>query len=615
MNDAISEAPPLRNMQVYKRFAPYLRPYWPLATLMGVMLLGQAVMDVISPWPIKFLFDNVIGKHHLHGVLGHVTHALAGNNTTDLLVLIVVAYIVVQIVDAAFSYGGNLLLSNVGQRFVFDARKDLFAHVQRLSLKFHGSRQTGDLMSRLSSDVGNIQDMVVNSTSTIFGNVLSILLMLVIMLRLDWRYTLLTMTTTPLLFMVTRHYRRAIKQATRRQRKSEGQVSSIVQEVITSIRVVKAFTREEFEQQRFEQQSNLSLLLSLRMAKLQAQFTPIVGLLGSVGTIIVLGLGTREILLGRLTPGELLVFLSYYQSMYSPLRQLAKISVTTAKGLASAERVLEILDTEPDLRDLPGARPAPPFAGHVVFDRVTFSYDPEHPILHDIAFEARPGTITALVGSTGSGKTTTLSMIPRFYDPDHGTVMIDGYDIREFTAKSLREQVSLVLQEPVLFRSSIYENIAYGNPHATRSDILRAARDANVTEFTDRLRKGFDTIVAERGGSVSGGQRQRIAIARALVRNAPVLILDEPTVGLDAETEELVLQALYRLMENRTTFVIAHHLSTILRADQILVLDRGRIIERGTHRELVEAGGAYSRLHAMQVRSLAGTRIGDTSIA
>jgi subfamily B ATP-binding cassette protein MsbA len=459
-------------------------------------------------------------------------------------------------------------------------------------------------MSRLSGDVSNIQDMVVNSTSTIFGNALSIALMFVIMLRLDWRYTLLTMTTAPILFVVTRHYRGAIKQLTRRQRRSEGQVSSIVQEVISSIRVVKAFTREDFEQQRFEEQSNASLLLSLRMAKLQAQFTPIVGLLGSLGTIIVLGLGTREILLGRLTPGELLVFLSYYQSMYSPLRQLAKISVTTARGLASAERVLEILDTEPDLRDFPGARPAPPLSGHVVFDRVTFGYDHDRPVLHEISLEAKPGTVTALVGATGSGKTTTLSMIPRFYDPDQGSLSIDGHDIREFTARSLREQVGLVLQEPVLFRCSIYDNISYGNPHASRADILSAADQANVTEFVDRLPDGFDTIVAERGGSLSGGQRQRIAIARALVRNAPILILDEPTVGLDVETEQLVLQALYRLMENRTTFVIAHHLSTIRRADRVVVFREGRIVEVGTHDDLLRRSGLYARLYSMQIRGL-----------
>jgi ABC-type multidrug transport system fused ATPase/permease subunit len=283
--------------------------------------------------------------------------------------------------------------------------------------------------------------------------------------------------------------------------------------------------------------------------------------------------------------------------------------MTTARGLASAERIVEVLDTQPDLQDLPGAVPAPPFEGRVQFENVSFGYDPDHLVLQDVTFDVKPGSITALVGATGSGKTTLLSLIPRFYDPTAGTVCIDGRDIRDYSLKSLRSQVALVLQEPVLFRATIYDNIAYGNPNATREDICAAAEAANVVEFVNDLPQGYDTVVGERGASLSGGQRQRVSIARALVRNAPILLLDEPTTGLDVETEGLVLEALRRLMAGRTTFVIAHHLSTIQSADMIMVLKAGQIIERGSHDELLARSGTYARLYKMQVSNLHGLRM------
>ncbi len=614
MNDASAVGiPTMKAGAVYRHFLPYLRPYWLLACFAVVMLLGQVVMDVLAPWPIKFVFDSVIGERHVHGSLGWIVHLFVGTDRLALLNLIVAAFIGIALLNGLFSYAGNVLLSNIGQRFVFDVRRDLFAHVQRLSLRFHGSRRTGDLMARLTADISNIQDMVVTAASTIFSNVLTIVLMVIVMLHLDWRYTVLTTAVVPFMYLTARHYRRAIKQATREMRRSEGQVSSIVQEVVSSIRIVKAFTREDLEQQRFETQSGISLQAGLHSAKLQAQFAPIIDLLGSLGTVIVLWVGVREVLADHLTPGELLVFVLYLRAMYSPLRQLAKVSIITARGAAGAERVLDVLNTAPDLHDLPGARSASTFRGRIAFDHVSFGYDPDRLVLHDVSFDAEPRSVTALVGATGSGKTTTVSLIPRFYDPTSGTVRIDGEDLKNYTLETLRAQVSLVLQEPVLFTCSIFDNIAYGNPHASAADIYGAAEAANVTEFIDRLPEGYNTVVGERGATLSGGQRQCIAIARAIVRNAPILILDEPTVGLDAETEALVLEALQRLMANRTTFVIAHHLFTIQRADTIIVLERGRVVESGKHDELLHKNALYAKLYRMQSRTLMGPLVATSS--
>lgn len=596
---------------VYRRFTRYLLPYWPSALLMVILLMGQALMDALSPWPLKFVFDNVIGHHRLHGFLGKVASQLAGTNRFALLNLIVAAFLVIALLDGLFSYGGNLLLSRAGQHFVFDVRRDLFAHIQRLSLRFHASQRTGDVTARLTGDISSIQDMVVIGLSTVIGNVLTIALMIVIMLRLDWHYTLVTLAVVPFMYLAARHYRQAIKAASRQTRRSEGQVSSIVQEVVSAIRVVKAFTREDFEQRRFEEQTGISLRAGLRTANLQAQFAPVIDVIGALGTVLVLWLGVREVLAGRLSAGELLVFSSYFRAMYSPLRQLAKISTITARGTASAERVLEILGEEPDLMDLPGARPARRFAGRISFEHVTFGYDSERPVLHDICLEATRGSATALVGATGSGKSSLVSLIPRFYDPVHGRILIDGTNIRDLTLQSLRSQIGLVLQEAVLFHGSIYDNIAYGQPGVTREQIRAAADAANATEFIERLPEEYDTIVGERGATLSGGQRQRIAIARALVRDAPILILDEPTVGLDAETEGLVLQALRRLMEGRTTFVIAHHIATVRDADTIVVLRGGRIVASGRHEDLLERSDWYAQVCRGQLRRDFPTKDGE----
>ncbi len=602
---------PTSSWTLYRFFLPYLRPYWPHALAACIVLIGGVAMDVLAPWAIKFIFDGVIGGHPIPGIPGSVARRLTGTNRMALLNLILLGFLAVSVLDGIFTYAGSVLLSTIGQKLVFDIRRDLFAHVQKLSLKFHGSTRTGDLVARLTSDIGSIQDMIITVSSSVFVSVLTIALMVTVMLRLDWRYTALSMAVAPFMFVTVQRYRRAIRQTNRQMRDSEGRVNSLVQEVISSIRIVKAFTREDFEQRRFEEQSGTSLQASLRSARLQAQLGPLLEILSVLASVGILWLGVREVLRGQLTAGELLVIMVYFRWMYGPLRQLASISTLMARGMAGVERVHEVLVTVPDLMDLPGAVAAPAFRGRVQYEHVDFAYDGHRRVLRDICLNLEPGSVTALVGATGSGKSTTVSLIPRFYDPSAGIVRIDGQDIRTYTLQSLRAQVSLVLQEAVLFYDTVYNNIACANPNATARQVYAGAEAANALEFIERLPHGYDTIVGERGESLSGGQRQRIAIARAILRDARILILDEPTTGLDAEAEMLVLEALQRLVRDRTTLVIAHHLTTVQRADQIVVLDHGEVVETGTHTSLLMRNSWYARVYRTQTRPLIDVAVPD----
>jgi ATP-binding cassette subfamily B protein len=422
------------------------------------------------------------------------------------------------------------------------------------------------------------------------------------MLRIDWSFTLIALAMCPFLFTAVNRYTRRIKSVSRLARRKEGGLAAHAGEVLGAIRVVQAFTREDHEDQRFSQQSSRTLAANLQVIRLQAQFSPLVDILASVGTAIVLYVGAQRVLSGQLNLGILLVFLSYLSSLYKPMRQLSKLAYVSSKGVASAERVAEVLDAEIDVQDPHDRRPAPPLSGRVSFENVEFAYG-EKTVLHDIDLTAEPGEMVALVGPTGAGKSSLVSLIPRFFDVRRGCVLLDGTDVRSVSLRSLRAQIAIVLQEPILFEGTILENIAYGRPSASEDQILAAARAALVDDFVNRLPDGYDSRIGERGATLSGGERQRISIARALVRDAPILILDEPTSGLDPMSEKVVMEALRNLVSDRTTFVIAHRMSTVAGADQVLVLDHGRIVERGTHDALKQAaGGLYRSFLELQMK-------------
>ena len=469
-----------------------------------------------------------------------------------------------------------------------------------MSLAYHDHKQTGDLISRITGDIDAIQSFIVSGLLEALINSLTLVGMLGVMLYLNWQFTLIALSVAPVLFLVVYSYTRRIKKASRDVRKKEGEIVSVMQEVLSSIRVVKAFAREDYEQKRLEEESLEGLEISLRARSLKAKLAPLVEVIVAVGTCLVLWFGARMALNGTLSAGSLVVFILYLGKMYKPMQQLSKMTDSYSKAVIGYERIREVLDTNNEIQDLPGARRAPKFKGQIEFDNVSFSYEPASPILKDVSFKIEPGQVSALVGPTGAGKTTIISLIPRFYDPTSGVVKIDGNDVRRFQQKSLRQQISFVLQETLLFHGPIWNNIAYGKPEATRAEILRAAELANAHEFIEKLPDGYNTILGERGVTLSGGQRQRIAIARAVIRNTPILILDEPSSGLDAASEKLVFEALDRLMEGKTSIVIAHRLATIQRANVIFVVKDGEIVERGNHEELLRAGGLYSELHDIQ---------------
>jgi ATP-binding cassette subfamily B protein len=579
-----------------------LRPHAKILTIAVVAVMIEGAANLAEPWPLKIVLDTVLKARPDTGWLHQAIFSAVGTDKIAILRFAALAVLLIAAVGAASTYAERYLTTSVGQHLMHDLRQTLYSHIQRLSLDYHDRKYTGDLISRLTSDIDSIQSFIASGLLGALTSSLTLVGMIIVMSYLNWQFTLIALSVAPLLFVVVFHYTRSIKTASREVRRKEGEMVSVIQEALSAIRVVKAFAGEEYEQRRLAKESRESIGMALLVRNLKSKLSPAVDMIVAAGTCLVLWFGGRMALSGVLSAGSLVLFIWYLGKMYKPMRDLSKMTDTYAKAAVGYERIREVLETDRQVKDLPGARRAPEFRGQIELKGVSFSYGPNCPILKQIDLIIEPGQVAALVGPTGAGKTTIISLIPRFYDPDAGMVKIDGTDVKLFQQKSLRQQISFVLQETLLFHGPVWSNIAYGKPDASHGDIRRAAMQANAHEFIEHLPQGYDTIIGERGMTLSGGQRQRIAIARAVIRNTPILVLDEASSGLDAASEASVFDALNRLMRGKTSIVIAHNLSTIRSADVIFVVDEGEIVERGNHIELLKKGGLYADLHELQFR-------------
>ncbi|MCE3292329.1 MAG: hypothetical protein K0Q84_1266 [Arthrobacter sp.] len=588
---------------MFRTFWRFRKAAAPHSWAMGggaLLVIFVAAMQVALPWPMKIIVDDVLqplgksGTETTPEFLG-----LASLSPLQLLLLAASALLVLTVMNSAADYLGTRLLNGVGEKTMATIRADVFVHLQRLSLSFHDKQRLGDLVTRTTTDVDYVRSLMVSMLSVLLPNIFILGFITTICVLVDPTFALIGLAVAPLMFVTVLVYRRRIKSASREARSRDSDIAAAMSETFASVRVMQTYTSETHHEEAFRFRNDGRMNAGLRVIRLQSMFSPLVDVIATLGTVLVLWIGAQRVLDGTMTLGLLLVFIAYLKAMYAPMKSLAKLTTVISRGQASAERIQEILDTAPAVADQPGAVPAPPLSGEVELRNVSFGYQ-DRDVLHGISLKAEAGSLVAITGPTGAGKSSVVSLVPRLYDVTTGTVLLDGMDVRELQIPTVRKQISMVLQESILFRGSIYDNIAYGCEGVTREQVLAAAEAAYVDEFVSDLPQGYDTLVAERGVTLSGGQRQRIAIARALVRDSPIVILDEPTSGLDAISEQYVMRGLDRLMTGRTVIVIAHRLSTLKRADRIYVLDHGRIIETGRHEELVAAGGLYSRLDEIQ---------------
>jgi ABC-type multidrug transport system fused ATPase/permease subunit len=577
-----------------------LRPYRGSLAIVLVAMLVQSTMTLAAPWPLKIVIDNVVVGRKLDRWLAHLIEPLLAHaHRAHLAEIAALAVILIAVLNAIASYTANYFTESVGQWVANDLRMRTYHHLQYLSLRYYDSHQSGVLLSTITADVLTIQNFASSATLGIVVDMFTILGMLVVMFFLNWDFTLIAVAITPLLLLLATRFKRAVKSSTHEVRKQQSNIVAVVQQDLESIRVVTAFGRQELEQQSLAAVSAATVAAALKARQVKALLSPIVSVIVSFCVAFVLWRGSLLILTGGMTAGELTVFLSYLASFFKPVKDLASMNNSIAQTAVAVERIRTILDADAILPEKPDAVEKT-IKGEIVFDHVAFAYDASCPVLRDVSFTVKPGQMIGVVGPTGGGKSTIMSLIPRFYDPSAGAVLVDGVDVRDYRLQALRDQIGYVLQETVLFRGTVRDNIAYGRTDATEEEILEAAKLANADEFIARMPNGYQTFVGDRGDTLSGGQRQRIGIARAIIRNNPILILDEPTAALDTESERLVIEALERLMKGRTVLTIAHRLSTIRDADKIIVLKDGVVAEQGTHDQLIALGGTYAELYSVQ---------------
>jgi len=577
------------------------RPYrgWFVTILLAMLV--EAATGLAGPWPLKIVIDYAVGHqpapHWLAGLLGP---GLATDGAA-VAAAAAIALVLLAVLGGIASYVDSYYTESVGQWVANDLRMRLFNHAERLSFNYFDTHQTGLLLSTITDDVATVQDFVSSSTLSILVDLLTIVGMLGLMFWLNWDFTLIVVAVTPVLLLFVARFRRAVKQATHEVRRRESDIVDVLQTGLESVRTVQAFGAQDIEAARLSDVSRATVKAALGARRVKSLLSPIVAVVVSLCTAMVLWRGAALILAGTMTVGSLTVFLAYLAKFFKPVQDLAKMTNAVAATNVGLERIRAILDIGASIPEHPDAREPEPFKGAITFEHVAFSYKPEAPVLADVSFSIAPGQFVGLVGMTGSGKSTIVSLIPRFYDPTAGRILIDGADLRAYTLDGIRRQIGFVLQDTVLFRGTVRDNIAYGRPDATEEQIIAAARLANADEFIVRMPRGYDTMIGERGVTLSGGQRQRIGIARALIRDAPILIMDEPTAALDTESEKLVMEGLDRLMRGRTVLTITHRLNTIRGADTIIVLHGGIVAEQGTHEELLARSGIYAELYATKV--------------
>ena len=573
-------------MNLYKRILSYIKPYLHILFMALLCTMLAAGGNLYLPWIFRDMIDKVLNAKDYY-----------------MLNMISASIVVIFLLRGIFLYGQNYLMSFVGQHVIIDIRSEVFRKLQRLSMSFYDKNKTGTIMSYVTNDVNALQGAMVDNTIELVTEGIILIGSVCAMVYLDWKLTLFTILTFPVVLYFMNFFGKKIRRSGGQIQAATADITSVLQESVSSARVVKSFVREQYEIDRFERENEVNLKANLKNAKYMATLSPTIEFVAALGVTLILWYGGNNVIAGETTAGSLVAFLAYAVNISNPIKRITRVSGHIQKALAAAQRVFDVLDLPEEVKDLPDAKALPAVTGSVSFEHVTFSYNAGDEILHDLSFEAKPGQAIGLVGPSGAGKSTVANLLPRFYDCDAGTIRIDGTDIRHVTLDSLRNQVGIVPQETILFNGSVYDNILYGRLDATKEEIEKAAKAANAHDFIMELPDGYNTMLGDRGVNISGGQRQRIAIARAILKDPRILILDEATSALDTESERVVQEALNRLMVGRTSIIIAHRLSTIKNADRILVLDKGKLAEDGTHEELMAKNGLYAHLYRIQYRT------------